>query len=193
MITCAHHVRGFVIPSVTAQGLTISAEEDGADSDCCNMGSPTAASAPAARLAGPLGSNPSSQDTVSCAAKPARHTPDQRIAQVAYQLRGTADTLRRYLRDAGSLQLLLMRPAALPTLQVDVFASGSAGQLPRSCWPMGDDEVPVGRVAVPLTVLAEAGADEGAQMRIPCDLAHASASAPDTGRGTPGTSRDPLE
>ena len=154
--------------SVTLQGPTPSVDEDGGDSDCCNMGSPTAASAGSARSGGFVGTANLFHETASIAATQAQHTANSCARHVAYQVRGTAAGLRRYLLDACSLQLLLLSPAALTARQNGVSISGGAAPRPCGCRDVEEDEVAVGTVAVPLTALAEGGADEGAQLCTRC-------------------------
>jgi hypothetical protein len=144
------------------QGLTSRMAEDDGDSDCCNMGSPTAAcagSAPHTRVLGPANA---SHDIASLARHQAQHTRETRAGHVAYEVRGTTDGLRRYLLDSGCLQLLLLSPAEPQAQPHGDSSAGGTAQRPSGCWSTVEDEEAVGRVAVPLSVLAEAGADEGA-------------------------------
>ena len=146
-----------------AQDLIPSVAEDDGDSDCCNMGSPTATSAGSALYTRSPGSENPFGETANVATHHALNIGASHTGHVCYEVRGTADGLRRYLLDASSLQLLVLSSAAPSALQSKINVSGAAAQrLCGCCQDAEEVEVAVGRVAIPLIALAEAGADEGA-------------------------------
>lgn len=96
-----------------------------------------------------------------------------RAGHVEYQLCGTAAGFRRYLLDAGTLQLLLVCPLPAQTATASSMAAVALGNGMQSSW--GTEQHPqsrsdamageaVGRVAVPLHGLAGCGEADGLRL-----------------------------
>ena len=162
------------------QGLPLSSTaDDGRDSDSCNIGSPTADSGNSLRTCSPFSEDRTSAvDSTRCRRRP------RPAAHVLYRLAGTVEGFEGYLRDAGSLLLLLVRPAAAmvqaatalsaraaePTYGVQLGRGWSPQQGPQQLVSQAD-EVAVGRVAVSLHDLAASGEAEGARLYVTsCEL-----------------------
>ena len=135
-------------------------DEGDDDSDSCNIGSPTAATVTGF---GPFDGSDGSMG--KCA-------PGRNEACMVYQLAGTAEGFKKYLRDAGTLQLLLVCPPAARAaskqqpavaLEGGMSEGWGAEQHPRSRSDAAVGEVAVGRVAVPLRDLAVPGETQRAQ------------------------------
>ena len=146
--------------------------DDGRDSDSCNIGSPTVGSVASHGPFSPFG-----EDRTPCAADSMRgHSGARSPGHMLYRLCGTVEGFKKYLRDAGSLQLLLVSAATVQT-PVPLFTTAaeptgvvqSGGwapqQLPKQLVSRAD-EVAVGRVSVSLQGLAALGVAEGARLHL---------------------------
>ena len=166
--------------SVTSLGtqelLTSSTADDRWDSDCCNIGSPTAASRVSLRPFSPSGDD----DRTSAADSMRGHGRARPAGHMLYRLVGPVEGFKQYLHDAGSLQLLLVSPATVQAATLSTLAAESAagmllgGRAPQQVLKQlvsQADEVAVGRVVVSLHDLATSGSAEGARLHVMfCDL-----------------------
>jgi len=148
----------------------VSVADDGRDSDSCNIGQPTASCGISLLPFSPFSEeHTSTADSTRCRRRP------RPAGHMLYRLAGTVVGFRKYLREAGSVQLLLVSPATA-TVQAATTLSARAAEPAGGAQSGGawapqhhpeqlvsqTEEVALGRVAVSLHNLAAVGSAEGA-------------------------------